>query len=137
MFHFPYTAPTSFATCQSDSISLKFTMYHKVVFIKNFVPFRTLFHPLKIAIFCRIVPRLYSSKRRISKKIVPLQTLFHALKIAIFCRIVPRLNSSKLRISKKLYPSKRCFTLYKSPFSVASSPDQNPKIRKRWPILPQ
>ena len=38
MFHFPYRAPASFATCQSDSISSTFAMFRKVIFIKFFGP---------------------------------------------------------------------------------------------------
>ena len=57
MFHFPYRAPASFAKCQTDSISSTFAMFKTIVFIKFFVPLQTLFLPLKIAIFSRIVSR--------------------------------------------------------------------------------
>ena len=57
MFHFPYRAPASFATCQSDSISSTFAMFKKILIIKYFCTLQTLFLSLKIAIFSRIVPR--------------------------------------------------------------------------------
>ena len=59
----------------------------------TFCTLQTLFPYLKIAIFCRIVPRWNSWKFRHSKFFVPLQTLFPSLKIAIFCRIAPRSKS--------------------------------------------
>ena len=71
----------------------KMTIFINIAPIENFGPLQTLFLFLKIAIFCRIVPRWNSWKFRHSKCFVPLQTLFPSLKIAIFCRIAPRSKS--------------------------------------------
>ena len=88
MFHFPYRAPASFATCQSDSISSTFAMFRKVIFIKFFVPLQTLFLSLKIAIFCRIVPRSKSENPHAS---------FSMCCARFFCYVSKRLDFFKLR----------------------------------------
>ena len=56
-----------------------------------FAPLQTLFPPLKIDIFCRIVPLSFIEKLiKIELEIFgPMQTLFPPLKIDIFCCIVP------------------------------------------------
>ena len=61
----------------------------------------------------------------IIKKMWTLQTLFLSLKIAIFWRIAPScsfLTEYKMRAPEKNVPCKRCFPLWKSPFSDASPP---------------
>ena len=57
----------------------------------DFWTLQTLFPPLKIDIFCRIVPLSFIEKLiKIELEIFgPLQTLFPPLKIDIFCCIVP------------------------------------------------
>ena len=78
--------------CDQFSIN-KMTIFTNIAPYKILDPLQTLFPSLKIAIFCRIVPRWNSWKFRHSKFFVPLQTLFPSLKIAIFCRIAPRSKS--------------------------------------------
>ena len=59
--------------------------------LEIFVSLQTLFPPLKIDIFCRIVPLSFIEKLiKIKLEIfASLQTLILSLKIAIFWRIVP------------------------------------------------
>ena len=61
--------------------------------LEIFASLQTLFPPLKIYIFCRIVPLFFikNMKWKLLEKFVPLQTLFLPLKIAIFWRIAPLL----------------------------------------------
>ena len=78
--------------------------------LEIFASLQTLFPPLKIDIFCRIVPLSFIKKvikiqlenfATLEKILDPLQTLFPPLKIVIFCRIVPLF----------LRPCKSCFLL--------------------------
>ena len=65
--------------------------------LEIFASLQTLFPPLKIDIFCRIVPLSFIEKLiNIELEIfAPLQTLFPSLKIVIFCRIVPQLGRAE------------------------------------------
>ena len=102
MFHFPYRAPASFATCQSDSISSTFAMFRKVIFIKFFVPLQTRFLSLKIAIFCRIVPRSKSKNRQTLANFISIKQWFSTRSPpGILC--VDKITMNKLPAQREIF----------------------------------
>ena len=95
--------------------------------LEIFASLQTLFPPLKIDIFCRIVP-LSLIKKLIKSQLeifAPLQTLFFSLwKLTFSVASSPYFSLRIWNESswKNLYPCKRWLSLWKSPFSDASPP---------------
>ena len=92
----------------------------------DFCTLQTLFPPLKIDIFCRIVPLSFveNSSKLSLKFLGPCKRCFLLWKLTFSVASSPLffIKNMKWKLLEKFVPCKRWFSLWKSPFSDASPP---------------